>query len=209
MKVKICGITRLEDARFCAGAGADYLGFIQHRESPRYVAPDVVREILSWVEGPGAVGVFVDADPDVVNRATREAGFAYVQLHGDEPPSYCDEMDVPVIKAIRVKPGMKPDDLRRRMDAYEGRVLYYLLDTGKPGIAGGTGETFDWSIAEGIAADYPLFLAGGLTPINVADAVEAVWPYGVDVSSGVESEPGVKDIDRLSEFFDAVRAVGA
>ncbi len=209
MKVKICGITRLEDARFCAGAGADYLGFIQHRESPRYVAPEVVREILSWVEGPGAVGVFVDADPDVVNRAACEAGFAYVQLHGEEPPSYLDEMDVPVIKAISIRPGMKSDDVRRRMDAYEGRVLYYLLDTGRPGMAGGTGQTFDWSVAESLATDHPLFLAGGLTPDNVGAAVETVWPYGVDVSSGVESAPGIKDIDRINEFFDAVRDVGA
>lgn len=208
MKVKICGITRLEDARYSAGAGADYLGFIQYPDSPRYVPPDTAKEIISWVHGPAPVGVFVDTDPDDVNRVADRAGFALVQLHGNETPADCEAVDVPVIKAIKVGSAATTDQLRRRMDAYRDVVSYFLLDTKLPGMAGGTGVTFDWDVAASLSEEYPLFLAGGLSPDNVAEAIDRVQPFAVDVSSGVESAPGIKDFDRLNAFLDAVRIDG-
>lgn len=209
MKIKVCGITRLEDARFCAGAGADFLGFIQHEESPRYVSPDAAREIIAWLYGPRPVGVFVDIPADRANAIAEEAGFELVQLHGAESPSYCAEMSLPVIRAVRVFPESTADDLAREMDRYVDRVEYFLLDTGKAGFAGGTGIPFAWEKAAGLAERYPLFLAGGISAENVARAVEVVQPLGIDASSGLESSPGVKDFDKLVQFFDAVRAVGA
>lgn len=207
MKIKICGITRLEDARFCAGAGADYLGFIQDPKSPRYVTPDAAREIISWIQGPAPVGVFVDEAPDTINTIADRVGFVYAQLHGNETPAECEAIEVPVIKAIKVFPDTTVDALRRKMDRYGERVAHFLLDTGKDGMSGGTGETFDWDVAAELALEYSIFLAGGLSPDNVAGAVESVRPYAVDANSGLESAPGVKDADRITEFFEAVRAV--
>lgn len=208
-RVKICGITTLEDARYCAAAGADYLGFIQYPESPRFVEPALAREIIEWVYGPEAVAVFVNAGADDVNRTAEAAGFALVQLHGDEPPALCAEVERPVIKALRVRPGETADALRSRMEPYAGTVGFFLLDTHRAGQWGGTGRRFDWEIARTLAADYPIFLAGGIGPGNVAEAVRTVQPYAVDLSSSVEAEPGVKDFDKLSAFFDAFRAVQA
>lgn len=209
MKIKICGITRLEDARFCAGAGADYLGFIQHPESLRYVAPAAAREIIDWIYGPEAVGVFVDVPAARVNDIAESVGFTMVQLHGSESPELCSEIDRPIIKAIRVYPESTVEELSREMDRFTGRVAFFLLDTGKTGAPGGTGVAFDWDKAAVLADVYPLFLAGGLTPDNVAEAVEKVRPRGIDASSGLESAPGVKDFEKLVQFFDAVRSVGA
>ena len=209
MRVKICGITQLEDARYCAGAGADYLGFIQHAASPRFVDPSVAKEIVSWIHGPEPVGVFVDAPIDTVNRVAADVGFALVQLHGNESPAYCAEIEAPIIRALRVYPNTTEEQIRREIDTYAGVAAHILLDTGKAGMAGGTGTTFDWSLAGPIAEDYPIFLAGGITPGNVMEAAERVRPFAVDASSGLESAPGRKDIDLLNAFFDAVRAVDA
>jgi phosphoribosylanthranilate isomerase len=207
MKIKICGITRLEDARYCAGAGADYLGFIQDPNSPRYVTPDAAREIISWIHGPAAVGVFVDESPETINAVANRVGFVYAQLHGNETPEECEDIDVPVIKALKVFPDTSVDALRRKMERYGGRVAHFLLDTGKDGMSGGTGQTFDWDVAAELALEYSIFLAGGLSPANVAGAVENVRPYAVDANSGLETSPGVKDADRITAFFEAVRTV--
>lgn len=205
-RVKICGITRLEDARYCAAAGADYLGFIQYEGSPRYVEPRAAREIIDWVYGPETVGVFVNASPDDVNRIADEAGFSYVQLHGTEPPAHCARVERPVIKALSVAPGTTTAELEEQMERYAAHVDAFLLDTRKAGLWGGTGEPFDWQKALSLSERYRLFVAGGIDAANVATVIETLQPYAVDVSSSVESAPGVKDFDRLAGFFEAFGA---
>ncbi len=207
IKLKICGLTSLADARFCAGAGADFLGFVFHPDSPRHIEPARVREIADWLHGPEITGVFVDVSPETVNHVASEAGLTYVQLHGDESPDDCTAIDLPVIKAIRIGADDDGASVRRRMEAYRGRVDYFLLDTHHPELPGGTGETFDWSIAAGLSADFPILLAGGLRPENIVEAIETVNPIGIDLSSGIESAPGVKDFDLLGDLFDAFDAV--
>jgi len=209
MKIKICGITQLEDARFAAGARADFLGFVQYQESPRFVDPHLAAEILSWVYGPQPVGVFVDASADAVNRAAEEAGFVYAQLHGDESPDMCADVAVPVIKALRIFADTTPDELRQTMDRYVEYVSLFLLDTGHVSVRGGSGRSFDWSVAAELAASYDFLLAGGLSAENVEGAIARVAPFGVDVSSSLESAPGRKDPAKLDRFFAAVRRATA
>ena len=202
-RLKICGITRLEDARFCAAAGADLLGFIQHRDSPRYINPDQVAEIVEWVYGPQTVGVFVNESPSVVNEVVQQCGLSYAQLHGDETPEYCREIEVPVIKAFHVRPDTTEGDLASAVGAFVGAATYALLDTHANDVRGGSGRVFDWNLLHDIKLDLPFFLAGGISRSNVSDAIETVRPFGVDVSSSLESTPGIKDIDLLTEFFEA------
>ena len=206
-KLKICGITRLEDARYCAAAGADFLGFIQHEASPRYVPPATAKEIIDWVYGPQPVGVFVDAPPDAVNRTAEAAGFAYVQLHGDESPEACAAAERPVIKAIPVRGDDTPAALRARMEAYAPYVDAFLLDTHHAGRRGGTGQAFDWDAARALSDEFRIFVAGGISADNVAEAVTRLQPFGVDLASSVESAPGVKDFDRLADFFESFDAL--
>lgn len=206
-KLKICGLTRLEDARYCAAAGADYLGFIQYPGSPRYVPPETAKEIIGWTYGPEPVGVFVNAAPDEINRIADETGFALVQLHGDEPPEVCAQIERLVIKAIAVRPGATPESLRAAMAPYAPHVHYFLLDTHKAGLWGGTGVPFDWDAARALSDEFDFFVAGGIDAANVGEAVERLRPFGVDLSSSVESAPGVKDFDKLSDFFDAFRTL--
>lgn len=210
-KLKICGITRLEDARYCAAAGADYLGFIQFEKSPRFIEPKSAKQIIEWVYGPEPVGVFVNATADVVNGIADEAGFALVQLHGDESPALCAEIERPVIKALRIQAGWSADELRRSLESFAGVVDYFLLDTFADSIWGGTGASFDWEIARELTSEFELFLAGGLGESNIEEAVAAVQPFAVDLSSSLESEPGIKDVDKLGRFFerfDALRVAG-
>lgn len=207
LQVKICGLTNLEDARFCAGAGADFLGFIQYPKSPRYVAPEVAAAIIAWVYGPKPVGVFVNEEADTVNRVAEAVNFALVQLHGDEPPEVCARIDRPIIKAFRITPTATVDHLRRQMEPYREHAAYFLLDTHHPTLWGGTGATFDWQQARDLAADFPVLLAGGLTVENIEDAMRAVHPQGVDLSSGLEAYPGKKDVDKMIAFFDVVNAL--
>ena len=209
IKVKICGLTNLEDARFCAGAGADFLGFIQYPKSPRYVPPETAKEIIAWVYGPEPVGVFVNEDADTVNRTAEAAGFALVQLHGDEPPGVCAQMERPVIKAFRIPPEATVDAMRAQMEPYRAQVTYFLLDTHHPTLWGGTGETFNWNLAGALAADFPVLLAGGLNTANIEDAVRQVRPLGVDLSSSLEATPGKKDFDKLNAFFETFNALRA
>ncbi|MDQ1591729.1 MAG: phosphoribosylanthranilate isomerase [Pyrinomonadaceae bacterium] len=204
VKVKVCGITNLSDALEAVGAGADALGFNFYARSPRYVAPGEARRIMS--ELPASVlcvGVFVNEDSAaIVERVAEESGVAAVQLHGDEPPEYCAALrGLEVIKALRVGKDFAPEEAT----AY--RVKSILLDAYNAHARGGTGETFDWTLArrtrEVVAQ---LYLAGGLTPENVAGAIAAVKPYAVDVCSGVELAPGRKDLARVRAFVAAVRA---
>lgn len=205
-KVKICGITTMEDARFCAGAGADYIGFVQHPESPRYVEPDHVADVLEWVAGPTPVGIFVNRSADEVNRASEKAGFELVQLHGDEPPHVCAEVDRPVVKAFRVEHDASVEQLEQWIEPYVDRIDYLLLDTHHTDLWGGTGESFNWRVARDLSTDLPLFLAGGIGPENVAEAVQRMRPYAVDLSSSVEASPGVKSFEKLEQFFDRLDA---
>ena len=208
-KVKICGITRLHDARTAAVAGADFLGFVQHPESPRYVTPDVAKEIIDWVVGPEPVGVFVNATADEVNEACARAGFRLAQLHGHETPETCAAVEVPVIKAVQVQHDASTEQVSALVERYLDVVDFVLLDTHHTSLWGGTGESFNWRVARELAGEVDLFLAGGISASNVAQAIQTMRPYAVDLSSGVESSPGVKDLDKLDAFFAAFHAATA
>jgi len=199
MFIKICGITRLEDAQAAVDCGADALGFVFWPRSPRAVDVDRVRAIVTGLRGTAAfVGVFVNQPVDEVNDVVRRAGLTMVQLHGDETPAYAQTLFVPVIKSVTLEtPG--------RFDDWPREVLW-LVDAHDPERRGGTGKQVDWSGAAALAAERRVLLAGGLNPANVAEAVACVRPYGIDVSSGVESKPGVKDRALLGALFENIHA---
>ena len=198
-KVKICGVTRLEDALAAVRLGADAVGFNFWPGSKRHVTPAQARAIVCRLPPlVVAVGVFVNAPRDEVLRAVDASGIGLAQLHGDEPPELCMSLPVPVLKAIRVA---GPGSLAA-LASYD--VQGFLLDAASPGY-GGSGLTFDWSLAAQVARELPIVLAGGLTPENVAEAVRAVLPWGVDVASGVESSPGVKDVEKMKRFIEAAK----
>lgn len=201
VRVKICGLTRLEDARAAARLGADAVGFNFWPGSKRYVAPHAARAVVDRLPPfVTPVGVFVNQTEEEIRTAAAAAGVRVLQLHGDESPELCARMPLPVVKAVRVESARSLDAL----GAYP--VAAFLLDAPSGGF-GGSGSTFDWSLLEGVAELGPVILAGGLTPENVAGAVRAVRPYAVDVASGVESAPGVKDVARMARFIAAVREV--
>ena len=199
-KVKICGITRVDDALRCIDAGADAIGLNFWPASPRYVDVPMARAI---VEAGGdhvqMVGVFVDFSVDRIRGILMETGVDWAQLHGTEPPEALAALLPQAYKAISVKDGSAIELAR----SYPGEHI--LLDASVPGIPGGTGRTFDWAIAAEVQKERKLTLAGGLTPGNVAEAVAAVNPFRVDVASGVESAPGRKDPDLVKRFIDAAK----
>ena len=198
VKVKICGITNVEDAVAAVEAGADYLGFIFFPPSPRNVKLDTVREIFKNLpKGVKNVAVTVNAEVDFLKKLLEE-GFDLLQLHGDENPSILKDLPKErVIKVFRVRDSFNEENLK----GWEG-IYAYLLDTYKKGTYGGTGETFNWDIARRLVEKgLKIFLSGGLKPENVARAVEIVKPYAVDVSSGVEAYPGKKDLKKVEEFI--------
>jgi phosphoribosylanthranilate isomerase len=199
VKIKICGITRPEDALAAAQLGADALGFNFWPRSKRYLAPEdaraIVRRLPPFVT---AIGVFVDASREEILRAADTSGIQVAQLHGDEPPELCASLPLPVVKALR----MTNAHALAALAAYE--VSGFLLDAPSAGY-GGSGTTFDWSLAAEAAQVVPVVLAGGLTPENVAEAIRVVRPWGVDVASGVETSPGVKDADRMRRFIEAAK----
>lgn len=205
VELKVCGITELEDARYLAGAGADYLGFIQHEESPRYAPPSLARDILEWVHGPAPVGVFVNDDAATINEAVEAAGFEFAQLHGQEPPHVVERVDCPVIKVIHVRHDASPNQLRTLFERYEDVAEYFLLDTHDSSVWGGTGESFNWRLARDLAQDYPIFLAGGIDADNVTRALETMRPFALDLSSSLESAPGQKSFEKIDAFMDAFR----
>jgi len=206
-KVKICGLTTLEDARFVSGALADYLGFIFYPESPRYIEPAKAGAIINWLEGPGKVGVFVNQPLDDVNSIAKQTGIDYVQLHGNESPDYCALVEKPIIKAFHIEKDTDPSELISRIEPYLDQVEYLLFDTKSDTDWGGTGQTFDWNILDEISNDKPFFLSGGLNAKNVQDAIQTVQPYAVDLSSGLEESPGLKDFDKIELFFDKMRDI--
>jgi phosphoribosylanthranilate isomerase len=201
VRIKICGVTRLEDALAAARLGADALGFNFWPGSKRHLDAATARRIISRLPPfVTPVGVFVNQSEGELRAIAGETGIQVFQLHGDEPPELCARLPLPVVKAIPV------DQVRSlsRLLSYE--VQAFLLDTPSRGY-GGSGEPFDWALAEGVSDVAPVILAGGLTPENVAGAVRAVRPWAVDVASGVESSPGVKDAARMARFVAAVREV--
>jgi len=206
-KVKICGLTTLEDARFVSGALADYLGFIFYPESPRYIEPAKAGAIINWLEGPGKVGVFVNQPLDDVNSIAKQTGIDYVQLHGNESPDYCALVEKPIIKAFHIEQDTDPSELISRIEPYLDQVEYLLFDTKSDTDWGGTGQTFDWNILDEISNDKPFFLSGGLNAKNVQDAIQTLQPYAVDLSSGLEESPGLKDFDKIELFFDKMRDI--
>ena len=199
MLVKICGITRLEDAQAAVECGANALGFVFWPTSPRFIDPsrarDIIRSLPPFVT---PVGVFVNQTAEEVNGVATLAGLGVVQLHGEETLAYASSITRPVVKAIAVE---KSSD--EEVDRWPRHVTL-LLDVHDPVVRGGTGRRVDWTRAAAIAVRRRIVLAGGLTPENVGDAIRAVRPFGIDVSSGVETSPGVKDHDRLRALFESI-----
>ena len=199
--VKICGITRPEDALAAARAGAHAIGLVFYAKSPRHVTParaaEVIRVLPPFVT---TVGLFVDATAEEVRATLSEAPVGLLQFHGDETPEFCRQFKRPYVKAVRVKPGVNL--LQYAQDFHDAKAL--LLDAYVEGLHGGSGAAFDWSlIPRGLPL--PVILSGGLTPENVMEAVRRVRPSAVDVSSGVESAKGIKDAQKIAAFIKGVR----
>lgn len=199
--VKICGITRREDALLAVELGATWVGFLFWPESPRWIPPSAAAEILeSLPPHVIGVGVFVNQAQKEITAIASQVGLGAVQLHGDESPALCARLGRRVIKAV----GLSEESTERAADSVWSEATV-LLDADDPKRRGGTGRCVDWTVAAKISQRRRTILSGGLNSENVASALFQVSPYGVDVSSGVEAEPGIKDPDRLRCFFDAVR----
>ncbi len=200
VRVKICGTTSLKDALLAVESGADAVGFIFYKESPRNISQKDVKEIVvqlpPFVE---SIGVFVNETSDKVNRIAEQCRLTAVQLHGDESPAFCRRIKRRVVKAVRVK------DAESLKGMSDFDVSGFLLDAYNEESRGGTGRVFDWNLALRAKKQGPVIIAGGLNPYNVYTAIHRVKPYGVDVCSGVEKSPGVKDPEKISEFIKAVR----
>jgi len=197
--IKVCGITRLTDALHAVEHGATAVGFVLWPRSPRAVTIERAAEIIAELpSNVMTVGVFVNEPVDAIRQVVERARLTAVQLHGDEPPAYADALDWPVIRAVSV------NDIGEASEAWSPDTAL-LVDNIDPVRRGGTGAAIDWSQAAVIAQKRRVVLAGGLTPDNVASAIRAVRPYGVDVSSGVESAPGVKDFDKVAQFIANAR----
>ena len=202
-RVKICGVTNPADALAAVEAGADALGFNFYEKSPRHLtvraAAGISKQLPPFVM---RVGVFVNAPEELVLRAIGNCGLTMLQFHGDEPPEFCTQFGLMSMKAFRVQ------DARSLPELPKYQTDAYLLDAFSPAARGGTGEKFNWKLAiEAQKFGKPIFLAGGLTPENVAAAVRKVRPFGVDVASGVEGSPGKKDSKKVRAFIAAVRSV--
>jgi phosphoribosylanthranilate isomerase len=208
VRVKFCGITNLNDAHEAARLGAWAIGLNHHRESPRHCEPAAAVEIAAQLRRRlELVGVFVDPTLDELAAAAEDESLSMIQLHGDEGPAFCREAarrtGCKVIKALRVR---STADI---VGAETYRTDYHLLDAHRPGQPGGTGESFDWELLAARRSRVPLILAGGLTPVNVADAIAVAQPDAVDVASGVEDHPGVKDHALMAEFAQRAQAAAA
>ncbi|OEC52599.1 MULTISPECIES: phosphoribosylanthranilate isomerase [Pseudomonadaceae] len=201
VRVKICGITRVEDALAAVAAGADAIGLVFYAPSPRAVTAEQARVIISALPPfVTTVGLFVDMPGEELDSVLATVPLDLLQFHGDESPDVCRRHGRPYLKALRIRPG---DDVPALIERYSD-ASGVLLDTYVPGTPGGTGEAFDWSLVPS-APSRPVVLAGGLTPGNVAEAIRRVRPYAVDVSGGVEAAKGIKDPVLIRAFIDAVR----
>jgi phosphoribosylanthranilate isomerase len=206
-RVKICGLTNVDDAQRAADLGAWALGMVFWPGSPRRCPrPEAARIAAALRRRAELAGVFVDATLDTVTRAADELGLTMVQLHGDEGPSYCAEIarrtGCRVIKAVKVR---SQADLRALRTFHTD---FHLLDSGSAALPGGTGTTWEWSLVDALTGGVPVIASGGLNPDNVSEAIRALRPYAVDTASGTEAAPGVKDPARLEAFFAAVAEAG-
>ena len=201
VKVKICGMTNLKDVKVAVDGGVDAVGFIFYKKSPRSVTMQAVRKIV--LELPpfvDSVGVFVNETAEQINKIADRCNLDRVQLHGNESPTFCKKIRRRVIKVIRVK------DIQSLKKLSDYPVSSFLLDTFSEDQYGGTGRVFDWNLAYPAKKYGPIILAGGLTPNNVRQAIQRIQPYGVDVCSGVESQPGIKDHKKMQIFLKNVKA---
>ena len=200
IKVKICGTTSLKDAFLAVESGADAIGFIFYKMSPRNISQKEAKEIIlqlpPFIE---TVGVFVNETSDKINRIAEQCKLNSIQLHGEESPALCRRVKRKVIKAFRVKNA----DSLKSIASYD--VSGFLLDSYNDVSKGGTGQVFDWNLALRVKKQGPVILAGGLNPYNIFTAIHRVKPYGVDVCSGVEKSPGIKDHEKIREFIKSVR----
>ncbi len=202
IRIKICGITDLNDALKAADLGADALGFNFYPKSPRLVSAQKAKEIIRKLPPfLVQVGIFVNESSEGVRKIADSTRIQAIQLQGDESPDFCSQFSQPVIKAIRIK----NQDSLKVIKNYQ--VSAFLLDSYSPGYYGGSGKAFDWSLAMEAKKYGRIVLAGGLNPDNIAEAIREVMPYGVDVCSGVEKEPGKKDHEKLREFIRTVRSL--
>lgn len=202
-KIKICGLTNLADALKAEELGADFVGFIFFKNSPRYLEDKKIREITKSLKGKAKkVGLFYNQDLSVIKNSAQMCGLDVIQLHGDESPEHADELkkSFAVIKSFKIKKDFDFSILGNYKNAD-----YFLFDTFKEGTPGGTGLVFDWNLIKGKKFSRPIFLAGGLKPGNVKKAVIELKPFCVDVASGVEKSPGVKDYKLLEEFINEAR----
>ena len=204
ISVKICGITRFEDAAEAVKLGANALGYIL-TSSPRQISPEKARDIIgSLPPFVKSVGVFVNESPATIRDITDLCGLDLVQLHGDESPDLCKEFMPYTMKALRIK----DDSIIPSIESYRGKVRALLLDTYVKNKPGGTGKTFDWDLAVKIKAfNIPIILSGGLGPNNIEDAIKTIRPYGVDINSGVEESPGKKSHELLRELFNILNNI--
>jgi len=210
-RIKICGIKEEEHAVAIAGAGVDFIG-LMFAESPRQVTPARAGKIVAALKNSKAaietVGVFVNARAGTINRIAEKCHLDWVQLSGDEPWGLCREIERPVIKVVRVSRNNRPEQVLRDLE-YGNKILgkqkhMFLLDSKARDKYGGSGMKFDWKLAIPIAERFPVIVAGGLTPDNVAEAIKVISPWGVDVSTGVETK-GAKDMEKIMKFIEAVR----
>ena len=196
-KIKICGLRRVEDIEYVNEFLPDYAGFVFAKKSKRYVTPEQAKELISKLDKRiKSAGIFVNTPIEEVNQIASLCGLYVVQLHGDETPEECRKAKIKVWKALSVKGKEIEDELKKFKDSVE----LFVLDNGP----GGTGEKFDWEIVKGLSAKYKIFLAGGITPENAKEAESEVKPYGIDVSSGVETD-GVKDRDKIAKLIENLR----
>lgn len=200
-RVKICGITRTQDALAAISYGADAIGFVFWQQSSRNILPQQARTITKNIPAfVTTVGVYVDPTIDWVNETSTTANLGLLQFHGDEAPEFCDQFALPYIKALRIKEGVNLLEYANRYQSAKA----LLLDTYSANMPGGTGEVFDWKLIPS-NLPLPIILSGGLTPDNVVHAITKVRPWAVDVSSGVEASKGIKDINKISAFMQKVK----
>ncbi len=204
-RIKICGITRPEDAIAAISRGVDALGLVFYQSSPRAVSIKEAREIASHTPVfVSKVGLFVDAEAASVTDVIKQVPLDYLQFHGNEDEAYCAAFELPYIKAIAVRPDL---NLIEALAAYKSAAAF-LLDAWHPDLAGGTGEVFDWSLLKGLQNNgQALILAGGLNAGNVKTAIKLLKPYAVDVSTGVEEAPGIKSVTKIEQFVNEVNGV--